>query len=92
MREGKNRIARRNANTASNAMPRIRKGIEINQMIGQSINASSANGQQITHNNNQQINVNIPIPLYTQAIFILDTPQGKLDSVARNIYGLLADT
>jgi hypothetical protein len=63
IREGKNNIARRNAKTASNAMPRIRKGIEINQTIGQSASASIANGQQMTHNNNQQINVNIAIPL-----------------------------
>ena len=69
IRDGKNNSARKNANTASNAIPRSRNGIEINQTIGHNTKASNANGQQTTHNNNQQINVNISTPPCTHWIF-----------------------
>src|SRR5690349_20804546 len=52
-RAGKNSTARKNANTASNAMPSSRNGSEISQTIGQSTSASNAIGQHSTNNSNQ---------------------------------------
>jgi hypothetical protein len=59
IRDGKNNMARNSAKTASKVIPINRKGMDMSHINGQSISASKARGQQITHNNNQHIKVSI---------------------------------
>jgi hypothetical protein len=59
MRDGKNSMARNNANTASNVIPIKRNGMDKSHISGQSMSANKASGQQITHNNSQHMNVSM---------------------------------